>query len=314
VWNLYRRPAQMVGRVVEWLVVEIAEGRFLEGTSMPAVRTLAAQAGCSPGTVVRAYGRLESLGLVARRDRSRARVAVGARVRARMLLGAPRPVRLSGSDDPALDLVLRAVGEQVAADSGTRGSVTGLNRLARGEADVALVHLLDVVSGTYNDPFVRRLLGDEPVALVHLCRREQGLVLPRGNPRAIASVSDLDNLRLAWRKPGTATRLLLERLLREAKIDADPASGSVVDSHRAVAAAVAAGAVDAGLAVRAAAVALDLEFLPVLSEPFELAVAERDVDLATPLLDALARAPVARRIAALGGYDLSETGSTRRAA
>src|SRR4029079_5573299 len=105
VWNLYRRPAQMVGRVVEWLVVEIAEGRFLEGTSMPAVRTLAAQAGCSPGPVVRAYGGLESLGLVARRDRSRARVVVGARVRARMLLGAPRPVRLSGSDEPALDLL-----------------------------------------------------------------------------------------------------------------------------------------------------------------------------------------------------------------
>jgi molybdate-binding protein len=304
----------MVGRVVERLVVEIAEGRFLEGMPMPAVRALAAEAGCSAGTVVRAYGRLESLRLVARRDRSRARVVIGARVRARMLLGAPRPVRVSGSDDPALDLVLRAVGEEVAADSGPRGSVTGLNRLARGEADLALVHLLDVASGTYNAPFVRRLLGDEPVALVHLCRREQGMVLPRGNPRAIASVSDLDGLRLAWRKPGTATRLLLERLLCEAGIEVDPARGSVVDSHRAVAAAVAAGAVDAGLAVRAAAVALDLEFLPVLVEPFELAVAERDVDLAAPLLDVLARAPVARRIAALEGYDLSETGSTRRAA
>jgi molybdate-binding protein len=304
----------MVGRVVERLVVEIAEGRFLEGMPMPAVRALAAEAGCSAGTVVRAYGRLESLRLVARRDRSRARVVIGARVRARMLLGAPRPVRVSGSDDPALDLVLRAVGEEVAADSGPRGSVTGLNRLARGEADLALVHLLDVASGTYNDPFVRRLLGDEPVALVHLCRREQGMVLPRGNPRAIASVSDLDGLRLAWRKPGTATRLLLERLLCEAGTEVDPARGSVVDSHRAVAAAVAAGAVDAGLAVRAAAVALDLEFLPVLVEPFELAVAERDVDLAAPLLDVLARAPVARRIAALEGYDLSETGSTRRAA
>jgi molybdate-binding protein len=304
----------MVGRVVERLVVEIAEGRFLEGMPMPAVRALAAEAGCSAGTVVRAYGRLESLRLVARRDRSRARVVIGARVRARMLLGAPRPVRVSGSDDPALDLVLRAVGEEVAADSGPRGSVTGLNRLARGEADLALVHLLDVASGTYNDPFVRRLLGDEPVALVHLCRREQGMVLPRGNHRAIASVSDLDGLRLAWRKPGTATRLLLERLLCEAGIEVDPARGSVVDSHRAVAAAVAAGAVDAGLAVRAAAVALDLEFLPVLVEPFELAVAERDVDLAAPLLDVLARAPVARRIAALEGYDLSETGSTRRAA
>jgi len=304
----------MVGQVVEALVVEIAEGRFHEGASMPAVRTQAAAAGCSAGTVVHAYGRLESLGLVARRDRARARVVVGARVRARTLLGAPRPVRLSGSDDPALDLVLRAVGDEVAADSGPRGSVTGLNQLARGEADLALVHLLDVASGTYNDPFVRHLLGDEPVALVHLCRREQGLVLPRGNPRAISSVSDLDGLRLAWRAPGTATRLLLERLLSEAGIDIDPAHGSVVDSHRAVAAAVAAGAVDAGLAVRAAAAALDLDFLPLVVEPFELAVAERDVDLTAPLLDALAGAPLASRIAALGGYDLSETGSTRRAA
>ena len=304
----------MVGRVVEALVVDIAEGRFLEGAPMPAVRTLAAEAGCATGTVVHAYGRLASLGLVARRDRSRARVVVGARARARMLLRDPRPVRLSGSDDPALDLVLRAVGEGVAADSGPRGSVTGLNRLVRGEADVALVHLLDVASGTYNDPFVRRLLGDEPVALVHLCRREQGLVLPRGNPRSIASVNDLDGLRLAWRRPGTATRLLLERLLCEAGIEVDPARGSVVDSHRAVAAAVAAGAVDAGLAVRAVAAALDLDFLPLVVEPFELAVAERDVDLTAPLLDALAGGPLASQVAALGGYDLSDTGSTRRAA
>jgi len=304
----------MVGRVVEALVVEIAEGRLREGASMPAVRTQAVEAGCSAGTVVRAYGRLESLGLLVRRDRSRARVVVGARVRARMLLGAPRPVRLSGSDDPALDLVLRAVGQEVAADSGPRGSVTGLNRLARGEADVALVHLLDVASGTYNDPFVRRLLGDEPVALVHLCRREQGLVLPRGNPRDIASVRDLDGLRLAWRSPGTATRLLLERLLSEAEIEVDPARGSIVDSHRGVAVAVAAGAVDAGVAVRAAAAALDLDFVPLVVEPFELAVAERDVDLTAPLLDALGGAPLASRIAALEGYDLSETGSTRRAA
>jgi len=49
-------------------------------------------------------------------------------------------------------------------------------------------------------------------------------------------------------------------------------------------------------------------------EPFELAVAERDVDLTAPLLDALAGAPLASQVAALGGYDLSETGSTRRAA
>jgi molybdate-binding protein len=302
----------MVDDVVERLILELAEGRFAEGAAMPAVRALAVQSECSGGTVVRAYARLEALGLVTRRDRSRARVTRGARVRARMLLRGAPPVRLSGSDDPALDLVLRAAGDQVAADPGPRGSVSGLARLARGEADLALVHLLDFASGAYNDPFVRRLLGDEEVVLVHLWRREQGLVLPRGNPGRIAGVRDLAGRRLAWRGPGTATRLLLERLLREARIDAEPQHGIGVDSHRAVAAAVAAGAADAGLAVRAAAAALDVDFVPLMVEPFELAVAARDVELAAPLVDAL-DAGLGGQIAALGGYDTSDTGATRKA-
>jgi molybdate-binding protein len=303
----------MVDQVLDRLIRDVADGRFREGAAMPAVRTLAAEADCGAGTVVRAYARLEALGLVARRDRSRARLTAGARLRARLLLGAS-PVRATGSDDPALDLVLRAAGEQVAIASPARGSVSGLGRLARGEADLALVHLLDVASGTYNDAFVRHLLGDEPVVLVHLWRREQGLVLPRGNPRAVAGARDLAGARLAWRSSGSATRLLLERVLREAGIAPRPRSGLVVDSHRAVAAAVAAGAADAGVAVRAAAAALDLEFVPLTVEPFELALAERDVDLAAPLADALADGELAGRIGALEGYDLSDAGATRRAA
>src|SRR5205085_11916813 len=124
----------MGDRLLDRLLVDIAEGRFPPGAAMPAVRALGAEAGCSAGTVLRAYARLDELGLVVRHDRSRARVADGARVRARMLLGT-RAVRLSGTDDPALDLLLRAVGETVAADPGPRGSVRGLGRLARGEAD-----------------------------------------------------------------------------------------------------------------------------------------------------------------------------------
>jgi molybdate-binding protein len=298
----------MVDRVVERLMSEIAAGRWREGAAMPAVRALAAEAECSVGTVVHAYARLEGLGLVARRDRSRARVSAGARVRARMLCGGGRPVRLTGSDDPALDLLVRAVGGRVAVDPAPRGSVSGLGRLARGEADLALVHLLDVASGKYNDPFVRRLLGDEPVILVHLWRREQGLVLPRGNSRAVRGPEDLGGLRLAWRAAGAATRFMLERLLREARIEPEPQRGMIVDSHRAVATAVATGAADAGLAVRAAAAALELDFVPLMVEPFELVVAERDVDLAAPLVDAVAGAA----LTPLQGYDVMDAGATRR--
>jgi putative molybdopterin biosynthesis protein len=302
----------MVDHVLDRLIRDVAEGRIREGAAMPPVRTLAAETDCSVGTVVRAYARLEELGLVIRRERARARLTAGARLRARQLLGSS-PVRATGSDDPALDVVLRAVGEQVAIDSSARGSVSGLGRFARGEADLALVHLLDAASGTYNDAFVRRLLGDEPVVLVHLWRREQGLVLPRGNPRGVAGVRDLEGARLAWRSAGSGTRLAFERVLREAGI-AQPGAGLVVDSHRAVAAAVATGAADAGLAVRAAAAAFDLEFVPLIVEPFEVAIAERDVDLAAPLADAVADGELAGRISALGGYDLSDTGATRRAA
>ena len=55
----------------------------------------------------------------------------------------------------------------------------------------------------YNDVFARRVLGGEPARLVHLWRREQGVVVPKGNPLDIRGIADLDGVRLAWRPPGT---------------------------------------------------------------------------------------------------------------
>ena len=49
--------------------------------------------------------------------------------------------------------------------------------MARGQADAAVLHLLHAESGRYNDPYVRRLLPGEAVVLVHLWRREVGLVV-----------------------------------------------------------------------------------------------------------------------------------------
>ena len=74
-----------------------------------------------------------------------------------------------------------------------------------------------------------------------------------GNPLGIRGVADLAGHRLAWRAPGTASRLLLERLLLEAGIDSPPGTEEAFDSHLGVSATVGAGAADAGLAVRAVA-------------------------------------------------------------
>jgi molybdate-binding protein len=303
----------MVQNLVQTMASEIADGRRPPGSALPSTRALAAQLGCAPGTVARAYGELRRAGLIAARDRARARVADGGAPRARWwLAGGPR-LRLAGSDDPALDALVRAAGDTVALVPGPRGSVHGLEAMARGQADAAVLHLLHAESGRYNDPYVRHLLAGEAVVLVHLWQREVGLVVAPGNPLGVCGVADLAGRRVAWRARGSGSRLLLERLLAEAGVEAAPESGEPADSHIAVAAAVAAGAADAGLAVRAVALACDLDFVGVTVEPFELAVREEAVDHAAGLLARLEDEAFRARVAALGGYDLTRTGARRRA-
>jgi molybdate-binding protein len=304
----------MMQNLAQTLASEIADGRRPPGSALPSTRALAAQLGCAPGTVARAYGDLRRAGLIATRDRARARVAVGGSPRARWwLAGGPR-LRLAGSDDPALDALVRAAGDAVAVVPGPRGSVRGLEAMARGQADAAVLHLLHAESGRYNDPYVRGLLAGEAVVLVHLWRRDVGLVVPRGNPLGIRGVADLAGLRVAWRPRGSGSRLLLERLLAEAGVAGQPESGEPADSHFAVAAAVAAGAADAGLAVRAVARACDLDFVELTVEPFELAVRAEAVDSAAGLLARLHDPAFVARVEALGGYDMSQAGARREAA
>jgi putative molybdopterin biosynthesis protein len=304
----------MVQSLAQTLASEIADGRRPAGSALPSTRALAAELGCAPGTVARAYGELRRAGVIAARDRTRARVAPGGSPRARWWLAGGRRLRLAGSDDPALDVLVRSAGEAVEVVPGPRGSVHGLEAMARGQADACVLHLLHAESGRYNDPYVRRLLPGEPVVLVHLWRREVGLVVPPGNPLPVRGVADLAGRRVAWRARGSGSRLLLERLLAQAGVEPAPESGEPADSHLAVAAAVAAGAADAGLAVRAVARACDLDFVGVTVEPFELAMRADAVDSAAGLLARLRDPSFSERVAALGGYDLDDTGAQRRAA
>lgn len=220
-------------------------------------------------------------------------------------------LKVAGSDDPALDVLARSAGGCVSVLPGPRGSVHGLVGLSRGTADAAALHLLDAASGGWNDSLARGALPGERVLLVHLWRRDQGLVLAPGNPLGIAGVGDLTGRRIAWRPPGTGSRLLLERLMLLAGCEPRPDLGEPADSHLAVAAAIATGAADAGLAVRMVAEAAGLEWLPVAREPFELALAAASTAAAQPLLEVLASSSVQDRLGAMPGYDLSQSGETR---
>ena len=308
-------PVQMTSSdLAARLAEEIASGRWSDGEALPGVRKLARAVGCSPGTAARAYASLRDRGVLLGSPRSRFLVTAGGAALAARWRANHTGLRLAGSDDPALDLVVRAAGDSVSVVPGPRGSVNGMVQLARGTADAAALHLLDVTSGRWNDPLARGALGGEPVELVHLWRREQGLVVQPGNPHGIRGVGDLKGLRIVWRPPGTGSRLLLERLMLAASCVPHPELGESAESHLAVAAAVATGAADAGLAVRAVAEAAGLDWVPVVDEPFELALDPASGAAAGPLLDTLAGSRLQTRLAAMPGYDLSMSGERRVAA
>ncbi len=118
---------------------------------------------------------------------------------------------VSGSHDltlGVLDDVLRGAhpGRRLATNS--IGSLAGLLALGRGEAHLAATHLLDAATGIYNLPDIERLLAGVPVTVVTLVVREQGLIVPIGNPLGLSGVSDLKRpeLRYVNRQSGAGTR------------------------------------------------------------------------------------------------------------
>ena len=223
-----------------------------------------------------------------------------------------------GSHDNALDLLgnfLKKEHPAFSLSSAHVGSMGGLLALKRGEAHLAGTHLLDEETGEYNISYINKLLPGIPLVLVNLVHRTQGFVLPRGNPKGIRGFADLARKDIVFvnRQPGAGTRLLTDMYLKKFNIDPKDVNGYIHEehTHMAVAAAVLSGAADTGIAVLSAAQALDLDFLPVAQERYDLAIPQRFHD--TPMLQALLgvirhNRQFRDRLTAMGGYDVSDMG------
>ena len=193
------------------------------------------------------------------------------------------------------------------------GSVGGLLALQRGETHMAGTHLLDPETGVYNIPDIKRTIPKLPVALVHLAQREQGIVVARGNPKSIGSLSDLTSgVRFVNRQPGSGTRVLLDFELKRRGISPNSINGYEREefTHMSVGVAVASGLADAGLAVRAAAQALGLGFIPIANEQYDLLLSRSffESDRGERLMLVLQSRAFKEAVAALGGYDSSGSG------
>ncbi len=222
--------------------------------------------------------------------------------------------------DPALALVAehlrrRAQVELLWSEAGSRAA---LEALARGQAHLAGCHLRDPTSGAFNLPFVRQLVPFS-CTVVSFAVWEQGLLVAPGNPKGLRGIEDLarPGIRLANREPGSGSRALLDAELDRLHLPGSTIAGyeTGLPGHLAVAEAVALGLADVGIAIRAAANALGLDFIPLEEERYDLVVPNVHLDHpgVQALLEALKRRGLRTQIEALGGYDLHDMGSLRAA-
>jgi putative molybdopterin biosynthesis protein len=153
-----------------------------------------------------------------------------------------------------------------------------------------------------------------PVKGINLVLRQQGLILAKGNPKKIIGLEDMARKDVTFinRQAGSGTRILLDFRLKELGIDPSNIRGYEEEefTHMAVAVAVLSGRADAGLGIYAAARALDLDFIPVVQEEYDLIIPEKyyEEEKIQALLSVIRSADFQEAVTALGGYDLSLTG------
>ncbi len=164
----------------------------------------------------------------------------------------------------------------------SHGSFDALSSLLRGDCVVAGFHVPEGKLGDLMAARYSEILAGHAIRMFPLARRSQGLIVPRGNPQQVMTVSDLakPGVRFVNRQRGSGTRALFESLLSEAHIDRRSISGYDTEeiTHSAVAALVAGRQADAGFGVKAAAARFGLDFVPVMAERYFLAVTETNAD------------------------------------
>jgi putative molybdopterin biosynthesis protein len=222
-----------------------------------------------------------------------------------------------GSHDNTLDILsdqIRSGHNNLTLSSSHVGSMGGLMAIKKGVCHLAGSHLLDTRDGTYNQSYIRKYLPDTQVKLVNLVMRDQGLIVLPKNPKGIRGIEDLSRKDISFinRQAGSGTRILLDYRLKQMGIDPSDVNGYKNEefTHMSVAVAVLSGAVDVALGIYAAARALALDFIPVVTEQYDLGIPEiffKSENIRI-LLETICTPEFKHRVQALGGYSTERTG------
>lgn len=229
-----------------------------------------------------------------------------------------KKVIILGSHDPLIDhltdILKRAY--DIPCTSTHQGSLAGIRAIDRGEAHMAGIHLLDGETGEYNVSWARKHLKGRKAVLVPCVKRQQGIMVRRGNPFGIEALSDLskmEGLRFVNRQKGSGTRVLLDYLLKKEGMRPSELRGYDREeyTHLAVAASIAQGTADAGLGIYSAAQIYDLTFIPLELEQYDFLVSIEfyQSENFKKILEVLRSEEFSARLQKLGGYVLHASGT-----
>ena len=220
-----------------------------------------------------------------------------------------------GSHDITLDVLAQFLSRyNRRLSSANAGSLGGLLALKRKEAHFAGSHLLDPETGEYNLAYIRQYIPEIPVVIMSLVGRQQGLLLPKGNPKGICNLADLTRGEIVFvnRQRGAGTRILMDYQLGLMGINKETIHGYTHEeyTHLAVAASVASGKADCGLGIAAAAMALDLDYLPLFNERYDLVIPKvfYNSEILAPLFALISSSEFRQVVSDMPGYDISIMG------
>lgn len=222
-----------------------------------------------------------------------------------------------GSHDNTLDIIadqIKAGHSSLTLSSSHVGSMGGLMAIKKRVCHLAGSHLLDIDDGSYNISYIKKYLPNTKVKLINLVFRDQGLIVSPENPKAIKGIEDLDRNDITFinRQAGSGTRILLDYKLNQLGMEPEKISGYDNEefTHMSVAVAVLSGSVDVGLGIFAAAKALNLDFIPVVTEQYDLIIPEEyfEWENIQVLLETISTKEFKDRVEALGGYSTEKTG------
>jgi len=230
-------------------------------------------------------------------------------------------ILFTGSNDLTIGVLndqLRAHYPGLKISASNIGSLGGLVALKRGEAHMIGTHLLDPATGVYNLPDLKKQKLLDKSVVMTLVIREQGLIIPRGNPKKIKTLRDLIRKDVTFinRQPGAGTRVLLDYKLDKLRVKPKRIKGYEREetTHMAVAVAIASGLVDTGLGVKSAAKALGLDFVPIEREEYDLVFQKDFFKSATGqrLVEVIRSDSFKQAVEQLDGYETTKTGMVKK--